>query len=116
VQSPLADAAAIAALARGLAIRAAEDPPREPPSRDAIAWSSFRAARDGLDAEILDGGQLVPLRDAARAQLEHLPDDPALEGIERILRDGNGADRQRAAFGRGGMAGLLRHLVESTRG
>ena len=37
--------------------------------------------------------------------------DPELEGIERIIREGNGADRQRAAHERGGMPGLLRYLA-----
>ena len=40
--------------------------------------------------------------------------DPELEGIERIVRDGNGADRQRAAHERGGMPGLLRYLADVT--
>jgi glutamate---cysteine ligase / carboxylate-amine ligase len=40
--------------------------------------------------------------------------DPELEGIERIVRDGSGADRQRAAHGRGGMPGLLRYLADVT--
>ena len=35
----------------------------------------------------------------------------ALEGIERILAEGNGADRQRAAHARGGMPALLDLLV-----
>ena len=42
--------------------------------------------------------------------------DPELEGIERIIREGNGADRQRAAHERGGMPGLLRYLADVTRG
>jgi glutamate---cysteine ligase / carboxylate-amine ligase len=41
-------------------------------------------------------------------------EDPALEGVERILADGGGADRQRAAHARGGMPGLLRFLVDQT--
>ncbi len=60
-------------------------------------------------------GRLVPVPEAARATLERLgPGDPALEGIERILAEGNGADRQRAVFSRGGMPGLLRFLAEET--
>jgi hypothetical protein len=31
-----------------------------------------------------------------------------------MLRDGNGAMRQRAAFARGGMTGLLRSIVDET--
>jgi hypothetical protein len=40
--------------------------------------------------------------------------DPELEGIKRIVRDGNGADRQRAAHQRGGMPALLRYLADVT--
>jgi glutamate---cysteine ligase / carboxylate-amine ligase len=115
VQASLDDTAAIAALVQGLARIEAEEPTAEQPSRDAIGWSSFRAARDGLDAEILDAGRLVPLREAARTQLARLADDPALEGVERILTDGNSADRQRAAYASGGMPALLAHLVDSTQ-
>jgi carboxylate-amine ligase len=117
VQASVDDAAALAALVRALARDEVERATTaEPPSRDAIAWSSFRAARDGLDAEILDDGRLVPLRDAARDLLGRLPSEPALEGVERILRDGNAADRQRAAHAEGGMPALLRGLVDATRG
>jgi len=40
--------------------------------------------------------------------------DGALEGIERLLVEGGGADRQRAAHARGGVDGLLSNLVEET--
>jgi hypothetical protein len=57
----------------------------------------------------------VPLRVAVRGVLAGLDrDDPELEGVERIVRDGNGADRQRAAHARGGMPALLRYLAEAT--
>jgi glutamate---cysteine ligase / carboxylate-amine ligase len=115
VQSDLGAAAGIAALARGLARRAAEAPLRRPAPDHALHWSSFRAARDGLRADILYRGRLQPLRAAARAVLAELRgEDPALEGVERILAEGAGADRQRAAHARGGMPGLLRFLVDET--
>ena len=44
--------AAIAALARAIMTRAVEDPVTDPAPEQALHWSSFRAARDGLDAEI----------------------------------------------------------------
>ena len=63
----------------------------------------------------------MPLPEAARAAVEiaspharELGSEDELAGIERILREGNGADRQRAAFERGGMAALLDLLVEET--
>ena len=45
--------------------------------------------------------------------MRELGDDDALEGIERVLEE-NGAARQCASFSRGGMAGLLRALVDET--
>ena len=42
--------------------------------------------------------------------------DPELEGIRRIAREGNGADRQRAAHEQGGMPALLRYLADVTAG
>src|SRR5205085_12133035 len=46
-QAPLADVAALGALVCSLARFAAERPVASPTPSDAIAWSSFRAARDG---------------------------------------------------------------------
>jgi len=115
-QTSLDSAGAIAALARAIVKHAVEHPPDEPAPEQALHWSSFRAARDGLDAEIYHGGRAVPLRVAAGAVLAELDrrDDPELEGVERIVRDGNGADTQRAMYERGGMPGLLRYLAEAT--
>ena len=88
---------------------------RRPTPEQALHWSSFRAARDGLAARIIHRGSLTPLPQVAREVLDELnPGDPALDGVRGILADGNGADRQRAAHARGGMAGLLRFVVEET--
>jgi carboxylate-amine ligase len=115
VQCSLDAAAGIAALARALVERAAEAPVRRPTPEQALHWSSYRAARDGLAAQILHRGSLRPLPEVARQMLRDLNgDDPALEGVNRILAEGNGADRQRAAHARGGMPGLLRFLVDET--
>ena len=114
-QTSLDSAGAIAALARALVRRAVEAPPRQPAPEQALHWSSFRAARDGLDAEIYHGGRPVPLRVAAGLVLAGLGrEDPELEQVERIVREGNGADTQRAMHRRGGMPGLLRYLAEAT--
>ena len=98
-------------------------------ARAACRGGARRAARAGtddrvvvvprdarrLDAEIAHRGELVPLRDVARETLASLAgEDPALEGVAKILREGNGADRQRAAFARGGMRALLEHLAAET--
>jgi carboxylate-amine ligase len=115
VQSNLDSAAGIVALARALARRSVEAPLRDHAPEQALHWSAFRAARDGLEAEILHRGRLTPLREAARATLSELGrGDPALDGVDRILADGGGAARQRAAHSRGGMPGLLRFLVDET--
>jgi carboxylate-amine ligase len=109
-QSSLPSVRALAALVQGLAIDAAgrPAPPRWPP-HEAIAESSFRAARDGLYATIWHEGAMRPLPEMARAALARAPG--AREGIERILREGGGADRQRAA---GELPAVLRYLVEDT--
>jgi carboxylate-amine ligase len=114
-QTSLDSAGAIAAFGRAIVKRAVEAPPGEPAPEQALHWSSFRAARDGLDAEIYHGGRAVPLRVAAGEVLAELgPGDPELEGVERIVRDGNGADTQRRMYERGRMSGLLRYLTEAT--
>jgi carboxylate-amine ligase len=115
VQTSLDHTAAIAALARAVIRRAVEAPPAEPAPEQALHWSSFRAARDGLDAEIYYDGGPVPLRVAAgRVVTELSSDDPELEWVERIVVGGNGADRQRDMHERGGMPGLLRYLAEAS--
>jgi glutamate---cysteine ligase / carboxylate-amine ligase len=115
VQTDLESAAAIAALARAIVQRAVEDPVRDRAPGQALHWSSFRAARDGLDAEIYFDGGPQPLREVALRVLAELDGaDPELEGVTRVVRDGNGADRQRAAHERGGMPGLLRYLADVT--
>jgi carboxylate-amine ligase len=114
-QTDLEAAAAIAALARAIVRRAVEQPVENPAPEQALHWSSFRAARDGLDAEIYCDGSPCPVREATRTLLGRLGDaDPEIEGIERIVREGNGADLQRAAHGNGGMPALLRYLADGT--
>ena len=115
VQTDLESAGAIAALARAIAMRAVEEPLAKPASEQALHWSSFRAAQDGLDAEIYYEGSPRPLREVAEAVLGELGTaDPEIDGIRRIVREGNGADRQRAAYDNGGMPALLRHLADET--
>jgi glutamate---cysteine ligase / carboxylate-amine ligase len=115
VQAGLDEAAGMAALVRALARRAAEAPVEQSTPTQTLAWSWFRATRDGLDAELAHGGRLVPLRQVARDTLAALAgEDAALEGVEKILSEGNGADRQRAAFARGGMRALLEYIAAET--
>ena len=115
VQTGLEQAAGVAALVHALARRAAEEPLEETAPDQALHWSSFRAVRDGLDAELLFRGRLRPARDAMRDLLDELRgEDDALEGVERILREGGAPKRQRAIHAEGGMPALLRHLADET--
>jgi carboxylate-amine ligase len=116
VQTDLGAAGAIAALARAIVRRAVEEPVRERAPEQALHWSSFRAARDGLDAEIYFEGAPQPVREVVGRVVAAVGEDAdaELQGIERIVRDGNGADRQRAAHQSGGMPGLLRYLADGT--
>ncbi|HZO58633.1 MAG TPA: YbdK family carboxylate-amine ligase [Solirubrobacterales bacterium] len=121
VQSSLEDAAALAALVQALAKQALESPPADPLPAEAVGESSFRASRDGLDATIRHDGRMRPLRDVARSTVEsvagharELGAEDALAGVERILSEGGGAARQRAAAQRGGLPELLAQLVRDT--
>jgi carboxylate-amine ligase len=116
-QSSLRTVAGLTALVHALALREAEGGGPWLP-REAILEASFAAHRDGLDARLPLDGALRPAREVARATLElarpharELGADAELEEVERILAEGNGADRQRAAHARGGMAEVLRSLV-----
>jgi carboxylate-amine ligase len=117
-QSALWSAAGLAALVHGLARAEAQDARDAWLPREVLMEASFTAARDGLRARLPMDGALRPAPEVARAALERarphaaeLGSADALEGIERILVEGNGADRQRAAHARGGMAALLDLLV-----
>jgi carboxylate-amine ligase len=117
-QSWLAGAVGLAALVHALARWAVEQ--RGPwERREVLMESSFRAARDGLDARLWHRGAMRPAVDVARETLElarpyarELGSDGPLEEIERILVDGNGAARQRAAFARGGLRAVLAQLAQ----
>ena len=119
-QSSLADVAGLAALVHALALRAVEE--RGPwPHRNLLAESSFRAARDGLEATLWHDGALRSVPEIARAAVQlalpyarELGSDGALEEIERMLVEGNGAARRRVAFARGGMHEVLADLVDET--
>jgi glutamate---cysteine ligase / carboxylate-amine ligase len=117
-QSSLATIAGLAVLVQGLAARLADDEAEEIVLREALSESSFRAGRDGLDATLYHREALRPVREVvaeavalARAALGA---EPALDEIDRILRGGNGADRQRAAHANGGILEVLELLVAET--
>jgi len=121
-QSALWSVAALAALVHGLARAGAEAPaPARWTPREMLMESSFRAARDGVRASLLHDGALRPVPEIARAAVRRalpfareLGVEEQLGLVERILAEGGGADRQRAAHAAGGMPALLRHLAGET--
>lgn len=120
-QSSLGQVAALAALVRALACEAAEGGAPVTPSDEALAWSAFQAGRDGVLAQIVDGGRRRPLAEVARAAVvrlrpvaRRLGDEDALAGIEPLLARGGGAGYQRRIASSGGLAALLRALVDET--
>jgi glutamate---cysteine ligase / carboxylate-amine ligase len=120
-QSSLATVAGLASLVQGLAAHVAERGPGSYESHEAVAESSFRASRYGVKARLFHRGSFRPVSEiaagaleAARPHLRALGSEAPLEEIERIVRDGNGADRQRAAHRDGGMPGVLDLLVGET--
>jgi carboxylate-amine ligase len=124
-QSSLESLTGLAALVHGLAVHEAVSGRREWIDREPIEEAVFSATSRGLDARLLDGdGRMRPVRELAREAMElarpHLADMgasvDALEGVERILDEGGGADRQRAAHAAGGMPALLQMLVDETAG
>jgi carboxylate-amine ligase len=118
-QYSLTAVALLAALVHGLAARAVEarSPAGAPP--EAVAESCYQAMRFGLDAELWDGERVRPARELireavalARPYAAELDSDGPLEEADRMLAEGSGADRQRAAFRERGMPSLLRFLVD----
>ncbi len=115
--------AAIAALIQALAAKEIDRPGAPGLTREAIEESYFQAERYGLEARLMiDEGTAAPAREAARATLAEarpyardLGGEGALEEIERIVAEGNGADRQRRIHAESGMDGLLASLAQQTR-
>jgi carboxylate-amine ligase len=120
----LADAGTYVGLVRALAQRSALDHERGVAGPDvplhALRAAMWRAARYGVEDALVDptSGTLAPASDVLRALLEQAgpglevtgDGDLVREGLGRVLRDGNGASRQRRAFAARGWAGV-RSLV-----
>lgn len=116
VCTSLDDTLVIAALARGLTETAAREARRgiEPaPWRvDSLRSAAWRAGRFGVGDRLVDprSGLLVPAAAALETLLDHVEDaldeagDLALvaTGLERLARQGSGADLQRRAAARAG--------------
>jgi carboxylate-amine ligase len=114
--SRLEDAIALAAYVRALVHRAVETD--TPPAHPVLAHENkWRAARYGLDAVIVDGdrGAATVRAVIARTLAELRPfGSPELEGVQAILRDGNGSGRQLRAFAAGGPRAAAEAIAEAT--
>jgi carboxylate-amine ligase len=117
-QGRLASVAGLAALVHALALAAVDGADEPTPPSEVLMESSFRAGRDGVDATVWWRGRLRPIREVgadslalARRYARDADGEDALSEIERILRDGGGADRMRKAHAAGGMAEVLARLA-----
>ncbi len=120
-QSTVADSAVVIALVQSLARLGLEgDPPDGAVGAEVLAENRFLAARDGLDARVIDpvGRQLVPVRelveqlvDRCRPPADALGCSAELDQIERPAA-ANGADRQRVRARVGGLVELIQTLSE----
>jgi glutamate---cysteine ligase / carboxylate-amine ligase len=118
-QTELRSVLGLAALVHGLALHEIHLRSSDHPSPEALEESCFRALRDGDRVRLHFEGRMQPLSRIAAVACErarpHIPDAAALDEVERIVRDGNGARRQRRAHAQGGMRHLLRWLADATR-
>jgi carboxylate-amine ligase len=121
----LEDAVALAAYVQALVKRAVEAPAPPPTAlEDAIVRENkWQAIRHGLDATVIAAdGWPLPVREHVLRTLDELADaaaelggEAALQGIERIVRGGTGADRQLAAFAESGdLRSVTRSIAEET--
>ncbi len=122
------EAVAVAGLARALVATCGRDISRghdAPEVRtERIRVAHWRAARDGLDGTLIDLGtnRSAPAAEILRDFVKRLK--PALDDagdyervaatVERALRDGNGATRQRRAFQAGGLEAVVDGLLAET--
>jgi carboxylate-amine ligase len=129
VQLRVDDAVMVAGLVRGLVETALLEPdtatdafgPVPPELLRAATWQS---ARHGLDSDLYDvhRRRLARAGDVVLRLLEHVT--PSLERrgearqvtalVERLLRDGNGAQRQRRVLAERGPAAVVPHLAAET--
>ena len=119
VQVDAATSAAIASLIQAIAAKELDRSSDPSLHREALEESYFQAASHGLRAEILLWRRRRAPRSRSVAMCSTWPGpprdlggEPALEGLERILIEGNGADHQRALHRRLGMGGLLSQLSD----
>jgi glutamate---cysteine ligase / carboxylate-amine ligase len=127
VQLEIQDAVTLAGVVRALVADALQEHQRAVPLPEApgelIAAATWQAARHGLDGNLVDPLTALPCtaREAVETLLKRITPalqasgdlEPVASGIERLLTRGNGAQRQRRAFERGGLDAVL-ELVTTT--
>ncbi len=121
-QSTVADTAPLIALVQSLARQVLEGKPKQGDVESVVlAENCFLAARDGLDAQLVDPvkRRLVPVRALAEALIARCQAHAAALGCSveldqvRGLAEVNGADRQRSwAAATGGLPGLTSTLAD----
>ena len=122
-QTRVESVAALAALGQSLAATLVEEPAAAQP-RTLIAENKWRAARYGLDAELVDlaSGRARPAREAVHELVERA--GPAAErlgcaaelaGIDGVCARGSGADEQRAVHEQdGSLLAVAQWLARTT--
>ena len=118
-QTRVHDNAPLIALVQCLAREAAEgQDPSPPPLPEILDENHFIAARDGADAELIEGGRRVPLAEVLAATIDRcrpharaLGCEAELEAAASLARD-NGAARQRRAADERGVSGVAAVLAE----
>lgn len=123
-QSTVAAVEPVAALIQSLARLELEGPPsRANPEPEVLAENRFLAARDGMDAQLIDPSseRLVGAREALAALVAecrpHARALGCLEALEEVaaLSVAGGAERQRAIAAGDGLEGLVAHLASQFR-
>jgi carboxylate-amine ligase len=127
VQLRVDDAVMIAGLVRALvatALRETAGTPAPDVHAELVRAAAWQSARHGLGSELYDVTQrrLARAGDVVFRLVEHVT--PALEDygdarqvnglVERLLREGNGADRQRRLLAESGPRGLVDRLARET--
>ncbi len=124
VEHTLALAALVLSLVRRLVEGCERGEEMVDPPWEVLDENRWLAARHGLDAELLDtaGGAKRGVRELTAELLEELAPharalgcDNQLEGVEDLLRGGNGAERQQMVFeANRDLRELMREIVEHT--
>jgi carboxylate-amine ligase len=119
-QSTLAEITPLVALIQALSRLELEgDSPQPAPSAEVLAENRFLAARDGMDARLIDpaSGRLVPVRTTLASMLDRCRPHALALGCAReleavrLLASSNGAHRQRTRTA-GDVDDLLRDLAD----